>query len=350
MYKFILFALLFIFGACTTDVSKFDNSKEATYAYNFEQRYGKIAPDQDWGFGVKTRTVIKENHDFVNKKVIIPEAASQEEIVMVTKWFNSNPNPKTLNLDWCNFWIIPVSKSNHAGHMNQVFVGEEINDINGGTAWKRLVEDGNTKIFKYHNSETGQEISDKYTIQKIGEHYYLAFYYYGTKWDNGTKTFGDNDDLYNDWIFRLEPAVYQDTYRIIAEDLGNTGDFDFNDVVFDFHKTWDSYIITLQAVGGTLPLYIGDKEVHEAFGVNTSTFVNTISVDTPPVMFKTSSLDITVVDSEAVSYTLKSECGKAPQKICVPVSYKWTKERQSIEEKYPKFKDWVGNTEINWIN
>lgn len=152
-----------------------------------------------------------------------------------------------------------------------------------------------------------------------------------------------------DWGFKKVETKAVDTYRIIAEDLGNTGDFDFNDVVFDFYKTGSEYVVTLQAVGGTLPLYIGGQEVHEAFGVSQSTFVNTSTLKLPPVTFKTNNLDIIVGNVKAKSYVLKAECGKAPQKICVPTTYEWTEEHQSIEDKYPKFKDWVGNKYINWI-
>lgn len=152
-----------------------------------------------------------------------------------------------------------------------------------------------------------------------------------------------------DWGFKEAETRGEETYRIIAEDLGSTGDFDFNDVVFDFYKTGSEYVVTLQAVGGVLPLYIGGREVHEAFGVPQSTFVNTSTLKLPPITFKVNSLDIMVGDIKAKPYVLKAECGKAPQKICVPVTYEWTKEHQSIEDKYPKFKYWVGNKNIDWL-
>ena len=68
--------------------------------------------------------------------------------------------------------------------------------------------------------------------------------------------------------------------RIIAEDLtwgSENGDFDFNDVIFDVQliDNGSNIRITLLAAGGTLPLYIAGVEVHEKFGVSTSTMVNT---------------------------------------------------------------------------
>lgn len=342
---FLLFAA-FAFNSCI-ETPEFGSARESAYSFNFEKKYGKIDPNQDWGFGkveAPTRGVIE---DFLGMGMVLPKTPSHEEITKVHEWFNTHPNPATLSLDWCDYWIVPIKYSEHSHYMSQVYIGEKMNAINGWHGWGFLVEDGNTKEFKYHNSLTGEEMTDKHAIQKIDGKYYLGFYFYGR--DKNGEAVGDDDNLYNDWIFRLEPAVYKDTYRIIAEDLGNTGDFDFNDVVFDFRKGKGGYTVTLQAAGGTLPLYIGGKEVHEAFGVSQGTFVNTDGFGLPPVMFKVNSIDITVKASRAVTYTLKSECGKAPQKICVPTDYEWTKECESIEVKYPKFKDWVGTKDVDWI-
>ena len=69
-------------------------------------------------------------------------------------------------------------------------------------------------------------------------------------------------------------------YRVIAEDLtaSQSGDFDFNDVVFDvvsYDQSTDKTTLRLQACGGTLPLMIGSTkgangvEVHSLYGDNT---------------------------------------------------------------------------------
>ena len=52
---------------------------------------------------------------------------------------------------------------------------------------------------------------------------------------------------------------------------------------------------------------------------------------------------------ERYAIDLKAEIGKAPQKICVPTSFKWPKEYKSIENAYPGFKYWV-NTGDKWYN
>ena len=67
---------------------------------------------------------------------------------------------------------------------------------------------------------------------------------------------------------------------MIAEDLtaSQSGDFDFNDVVFDvvsYDQSTDKTTLRLQACGGTLPLMIGSTkgangvEVHSLYGDNT---------------------------------------------------------------------------------
>ena len=185
--------------------------------------------------------------------------------------------------------------------------------------------------------------------------YYVGLSLYGEKYDNGYMKVGVDSLQYADnWILKITPD--ENVKRIIAEDLGNSDDFDFNDVVFDVEFVAEGAKITLQAAGGTLPLFINDNEVHEKFGVSTETMVNTGNVNKEPVSFvlpgitSLDQIEITVSDKKAGKYYLKAECGEAPQKICVPVTYQWTSERQSIEDKYPKFIDWVGNSTVNWLN
>ena len=84
-------------------------------------------------------------------------------------------------------------------------------------------------------------------------------------------------------------------YFIAFEDLGGTYDFDFNDVVLeiDYVSGWELGTVKCVAAGGTLPVevfYDGESftprgqddatsiwgEIHEAFGVDVQTVVNTI--------------------------------------------------------------------------
>ena len=149
------------------------------------------------------------------------------------------------------------------------------------------------------------------------------------------------------------PSVTPDC-RIIAEDLSvedASSDFDFNDVVFDVKMNYPNYgehTIILQAAGGTLPLTVGDREVHDLFGVSTTTMVNTgAGVSKAPVTFKYAQ-NITNVNEIPVKVqkngqwiVLEALRGKVASKICVQPRYEWCDERKSIDTVYPNFSQWV---------
>lgn len=190
------------------------------------------------------------------------------------------------------------------------------------------------------------------------------------------------DGYHSNWILKITPATpYTEdngfTRRIMCEDLGNTCDFDFNDVVFDvtynsLYPMSDGYYdatIILQAAGGTLPIYVGVDpsdpknlvyEAHNMLGGNsTSQPVNVgDGMETAVAVYhiKTSSLnpdDIPVYVAGAATTATKNisllpESGKgtsdAPQKICIPdTKTDWLLERHQIEDGYTYFDKWVQN-------
>jgi hypothetical protein len=51
---------------------------------------------------------------------------------------------------------------------------------------------------------------------------------------------------------------------------------------------------------------------------------------------------------EVTSYSLSAEMGKAPQKIRVPLTFKWCKEYKSLKDAYPGFKDWATGDASVW--
>ena len=138
----------------------------------------------------------------------------------------------------------------------------------------------------------------------------------------------------------------------MAEDLTiSGGDFDFNDVVFDAVTVNGATVVTLQAAGGTMPLYIEDNEVHKLFGVSQSTMVNTYDKQAKaPVIFRLKNRynDIKDIPVRVNDVILPAEVGKAPGKLCCPTTCEWTDERQNIEIKYPNFQAAVENGNINW--
>ena len=112
-------------------------------------------------------------------------------------------------------------------------------------------------------------------------------------------------------------------------------------------ETW----IRLQAAGGTLPLYIDTKEVHQLFGVNTTDMVNTgrMSRDAVEVKLDTyyaNAKDIPVkVTKNGTTVFLTAEKGEPASKIAVPtsVNFQWCAERVSMKEQYEYFTEWCTN-------
>ena len=157
----------------------------------------------------------------------------------------------------------------------------------------------------------------------------------------------------------------------MCEDLGSTHDYDFNDLVYDVYYTGTSGNYTanikIQAVGGTLPIYLGGywQEIHElmGFGKNGNMYypINVgVGYTAEPKEIKIYGLsttnpdDIDIVINTPISgdsrpkntFTLPkvNKTSIAPQKICIPGNTtKWTKEYQQIEWAYPHFEQWVNN-------
>lgn len=110
-----------------------------------------------------------------------------------------------------------------------------------------------------------------------------------------------------------------------------------------------------------MPLYVAGREVHELFGVDVKTMVNTGLVSRPYVQFTAilgdadwsnskNIKDIPVtVDTENGTIILQSNVGEPAEKLCVDNDYVWCAERQPIKEKYPDFTRWVADRSYtNW--
>lgn len=216
------------------------------------------------------------------------------------------------------------------------------------------------------------------------------------------KTDVEPDGYYSNWIVKLAPGnpeFYKKTTRtrtierrVMCEDLGSTFDFDFNDLVFDVKytreeesedngETWTpvgdgkwTATITLQASGGMLPIFIKNfdgtqYDCHQMLGgtANANNRYTPINVGLGPVsdpvalpscqVESTNPDDIVILvysnDAErSATKELELPSSKglqnfgenlAPQKICMPVGVRWTKESQQIEWAYPNFAEWVAS-------
>ena len=194
--------------------------------------------------------------------------------------------------------------------------------------------------------------TNTYMVTEVPENTPGAFHIPNTS-DERWYIAGAADGYYSDWIVRVCEATPKPDCRIIAEDLSveDASDFDFNDVVFDVKMNYPNngvHTIILQAAGGTLPLKVGDGEVHDLFGVSTTTMVNTgAGVSKAPVTFTyvkhiTNVNDIPVmVQKNGQWIELEALKGKVASKICVKPIYRWCDERKSIDTVYPNFSQWV---------
>lgn len=220
--------------------------------------------------------------------------------------------------------------------------------------------------------------------------YYLAFDYQAKKYDENDVLLADIscDGYYSNWIIKISPATFAEeapaATRVMCEDLGNTYDFDFNDVVFDvaFHQVGSQTdaVINLQAAGGTMPIYVGfdkDKfagayEAHKMLENGSSTPVNVGGASHDMATYRienvgtTNAGDIKIwVENNGTMLEISGVRGNldkynngengnenAPQRFAVPTSVQWMDECKFIQDGYPVFKAWVNYPSMNplWYN
>lgn len=229
---------------------------------------------------------------------------------------------------------------------------------------------------------------------------------------------GHYDHDYNDIVLTITPRPIESTYkaikyRVMCEDLGGTFDWDFNDVVYDViyeegkQKGEKATVsIVLQAVGGTLPIYLkmnGNEsvELHELISsqekdaedlyipvnvttsyatytsrnaVETATSVSTtitgkdsqevFKIELAKDKYADGELDIRdyakVITVEAMQHgtatsivTFPDKAGNsAPQCFMTSVGTEWAGELQNICDKYPNFAQWVSSQKAttDWWN
>ena len=149
-------------------------------------------------------------------------------------------------------------------------------------------------------------------------------------------------------------------YRVIAEDLSasESGDFDFNDVVFDIVKAeGGKTTLRLICAGGVLPLRVMGIEVHGLFGeitpnskgeyqmYNTGAGPNVDPVEfeivgeyATPEQIKNINID---VSKNGTWMELKATTGHAACKILVDDTFVPVPERRNIANEYKEFTNYV---------
>ena len=217
-----------------------------------------------------------------------------------------------------------------------------------------------------------------------------------TAWTFNGQTFlgfedGGRDEDLNDIVFWVQgqyktpeppitvpdpdplPEPQSESWIIACEDLGNTDDIDFNDVVFSVSHTAGETTakVTPLAAGGVLPsnIYHGGNNLGEIHNLINGaqpnangqySMLNTGSKGTPgsaititvPADYSVTNHGFTVkVKDQNESIVLESaEIGTAPQMLVLPGEWAWPTERTPIGTAFPMFVNWskAANTAIDW--
>ena len=384
------------------DENKVEEQKIASVTEKYDAAFKKyvgveIDKNHTWGFGKTTTPATTRASDNANSNMwgsdyYVPSKLTPEQIDVVMKWFakNQNPNGVTINCDKIFAQYVGAT-DNGKSHMDYMTVGDDdfhISNLNAGDQGTKnvfagdlqgdpnldfnlrkvyyddkitFIEGTSTTRFGYHNSNDSKMYFDfviipGYEIDDIvADRYFVGFDYKQLK-DDGTGII-NLDGYFNDWVVAITPGIRKPNVRVICEDLSvkENGDFDFNDAVFDVEFTSTGARIVLLAAGGTLPLTIGGEEVHEKFGVPTSTMVNTGKAGRPIVEFNitgsfgydANNIPVIVTKTEG-QIPLTAVKAHAPGKIQVNQYYKWCTEREDILTKYPKFADYCADQNVKW--
>lgn len=360
--------LVFTLCSCSSGDDTEDDYIQDGYDDLFKEKFGTVDDGHDWGFSELANTF---NGNGCRNDMIAPAGIQQDEIDEVTRYFGSNKlnSGKSVYLNWGFPWFQHVYHRSTSGYFS---VGLVRTLINGEKEYLPMAgtvpgyEDFNsnkksviwmyydTKCF-YYEDLSGKKVED-FVIQCINDNYYVGFDF-------------NKDGLYNDYIMKISPPSHTKTYRIIVEDTGSRHDWDFNDLVFDI-AAYDSFgfssgdskmyspiaydkecKITVHAIGFSKPVYLNGVELHELFGLSTSTtFDNTGEDKIAPAIFcteYTNGLELKIGD-KTIRNLLAPSHGKATDRICVPTTYEWTKDGQSINDKYPLFNLWVSDKGTEW--
>ena len=392
-------------------------SKQEQYQAVFEKEFGAVNPNVNWGFTpqqvftfdkdgklIGTRAANPNSNQWADY-LTVPTKLTDAQKEVVRKWFQNNPNPKGLDVNWSDFFVQQVYKGNTntegsqspenydilkdgvldkdkgkvtgSNQMDWLFCGskkDHVNNFNGADGDIMYMYDSSTDCFGFHESYGQKYYDDSYVLisgdqidPSVAGMYFVGFDYKMQKYDNGD-TRVNPDGYYSDWIVRIAPALSAPgkAKRVMVEDLIDsdlksvqTSDWDFNDAVFDVRfenvNNQNYAVITLHAAGGTKYLTIGGQgangvEVHKALGVEEQgTMINTGNGATRPVaIFRipvaanmSNPNDIPVYVGDQV---LEAKQGQATQKLCVPTGVKWMKERVQFINSYDQFKDYVNNS------
>lgn len=359
-------------------------SLRAKYNTAFVQRFGAISPNHHWGFGESSSTRAAATEHYGNYE--LPDEIKNSEGKNFVRTFN--PATKIVNLITYDEYFLQhvykqVGNGNGNTHGNEADTHhkllqlqaynfktgewEDVTNFDGGKDVHHMTDSQGKKMTKGVTLMTnmGTPVANQPMFRWLGDNDYVCNNYI-IKEINGEYYLGlgyDNENMtdYDAWIIKIVKAEgrppYKDRGRIMCEDLGAIGDFDFNDVVFDATIMNDGSInIEILAAGGTLDISVA--EVPVTLGTMTNTGVNdagtqkfTISAAKAASKGWTELKDIPVVvtGKDGVQYELTADFGEAPGKFCTYIGLPWADEYVDIKDAYNGFETWVREEKpIEW--
>lgn len=163
----------------------------------------------------------------------------------------------------------------------------------------------------------------------------------------------EGEDILIEWI-------------IACEDLGSSGDYDFNDVVFSVSYANDTKTLYIKplAAGGTLPIDLcyGNEtlgEIHYLLspGAPTNKAINASGKGNPGAIITKYNVEgFTITENMGgfkikvngkEEYLIGPSNGLAPQMLCIPSPWVWPKEGIGIHHAYQGFGEWGANYNNN---
>lgn len=359
----------------------------ATYQTEFVKTFGAIKPGHKWGFENRsTRAAATENYGNYELPNVIGNNVGKN----FDKTFNK-ASGSLQSVPYGEYFVQHVFKQTGFGEGGSGSMSEhqqmaqlqafnyntgdweDVTNFVGGKCVHHMTDDAGTKMTKgvtlmvnmgtptsnqpqfrwiaKHNATVGGDyVCTNYVIKKINGEYYLGLGYV-----NKGDTQG-NDAKYDAWIIKLVKAEgrppFAERGRIMCEDLGNIGDFDFNDVVFDATIMNDGSInIEILAAGGTLPITVAGRPVTLGTMMNTGenwtdeTQSFTISAAEAAENGWTTllSIPVKVTGKDGIEYELQARDGQAPGKFCTYIGLPWADEYVNINLAYAGFSTWVAN-------
>jgi hypothetical protein len=407
MKKLLIFLMGLLLISCNKNTTFYSEQevKEMQYEQAFTQAFGTIDKNQTWGFSqtATTRSADPRGNMWASEGYNVPADITESEREAVLAVFSKKGKASYKALvDWDCFFVQQVYTgdsiykdgygqdvlgaqkmnwlcaydpigvketkylwSQEKGNYTEIVTNHDdhVNDFNAATSndygGRMLMVNSSTQRFGFSSSQDNGHVFYNFRMEVINGNYYVGLDFEAAGQNPNEQV--ARDYVYDDWIVKIVPGKgisdkVKEEGMIICEDLGNIGDFDFNDVVF-YAKVWESgkTEITLLAAGGTLEIEVAGVRVGDVMGKMVNTGLKTV----PTYYFVASNkynslIDIPIVVSNkdeaghVYIYELTAEMGKAPQKICVPLGFKWCKEYKSLVDAYPGFKNWTSGKADTW--